>query len=87
MGCALGSLGELRAQGYGLDDARRDRALHGALGLRVGAELPLGEVLFVRVHGDVAAALTRTSFFLSNRAVWTSPPITAGLGLAVGASF
>jgi len=39
------------------------------------------------LHGDVTAPLTESKLEVDGRAVWTSPMLSAALGLGVAATF
>jgi len=87
MACALVGAGSLRVEGKEVDVPKRDQAFYAAVGGRVGAELPVYGRVFLRLHGDLAMALTRTTFFLGDQARWSSSPVHLGAGLALGRSF
>lgn len=86
-GCALLSGGAIRASGRDLPDSRQVSAPFLAVGARVGVDVPLGGVLSAGIHADVLAPITETILRVSSVAVWTSPPISAALGLTIGARF
>jgi hypothetical protein len=87
MACAIAGAGSLRVEGKEVDEPKRDQAFYAALGGRVGAEIPVYGSMFLRLHGDLAMALTRTTFFLSDQARWSSSPVHLGAGLALGRFF
>jgi hypothetical protein len=86
-GCALLSAGELRASARGLAMPQQVTAPFLAVGARVGLEVPLGSILSAGAHADVLAPITETVLRVSGQAVWTSPAISAALGLTIGARF
>jgi hypothetical protein len=80
--CLVGSLGEVRASGSGVADPASSTALMAAAGGRLGAEIPLSEGLFLRLHGDLLANLSPPTLRL-NRAVadeWTAPYVAGVFG-------
>jgi hypothetical protein len=83
LGCALVSAGALAGQGRGLSQERTDRSPYIGAGARVGAELPLGPLLAVRLHADILASFTRTTLHVGDESVWTTPPTSGALGAAV----
>jgi hypothetical protein len=85
--CGFGSLGSLRAEGRGVDDAHSDQALHAAAGGRGLFAVPLGSTFELVANIDVAAALNRPRFQLDGSDVWRPGPVLALAGLGVGARF
>lgn len=85
--CILVAGGAMRASGHDLVDAQHVTVPFLAAGGRIAVELPTSGPLFVRLHADVLAPLTETVLRVSGTAVWSSPPVSAALGLAVGARF
>lgn len=85
--CPIGTLGVMRASGRSVTDPLQDTKFYAATGGRVAVELPLSSVLALRIHGDVLAALTQITLRLNGRDVWTSPPVSGGLGTALVATF
>ncbi len=86
-GCALLSAGAIRAASHDLAMPQQVSAPFVALGARVGLELPLGGILSAGVHADVLARITDVVLRVSGQPVWTSPAISAALGVTVGARF
>ena len=85
--CGFGSVGSLRAEGRGVDDARADQVLHVAAGGRGLLSVPLGSTFELLANVDVAAALNRPRFQLDGSDVWRPAPLMALAGLGVGARF
>jgi hypothetical protein len=87
LACALGSLGALRGVGSGVPEPRTDMTAFGAVGLRLGGEVPVGRVLALTASGDLAAMLPRAALDLRGSAVWTTSPAVATLRFGVVADF
>lgn len=85
MGCAVLTMGSLRAEGRDLDMPRQGQALVAAAGVRTGLSVSLSRVVFASLHGELSAALTQTTVLIDGRDQWTSPPFWGGFGLGFGA--
>jgi hypothetical protein len=85
--CALATLEALRGSGQDLDNAHQLTSLFAAVGGRALVEFPDTGSAAVRLHADVVSPLTRTTLKVGPDAVWTSPPVTAAVGLAVVVKF
>jgi hypothetical protein len=85
--CALVTAGALRAAGHGLVESRTVTLPYAAVGARVGLAIPLTGRLSLALHGDVTAPLTKSTLQVDGTAVWTSPILSAALGLGVAAIF
>ena len=85
--CALGTAGALRASGHGLVDARQVTLPYAAVGARLALAFPVSPRWSVRFHGDVTAPLTESKVVVDGDVVWTSPILSAALGLGVAANF
>jgi hypothetical protein len=85
-GCGLAVVGLLQAWGWGVAEAGSSGAPFVALGGRAGAEWPISPRLFVRVHVDVLANVTRASLAVDDQVVWSVPPAGGALGVALGTS-
>jgi hypothetical protein len=86
-GCALLSAGAIRASARDLDMPQQVSAPFLAVGARVGLQLPLGSIMSVGVHADLLAPLNELILRVSDKPVWTSPPIAGAFGLTIGARF
>jgi hypothetical protein len=86
-GCALLSVGQIRASSTGLAMPQQVTAPFLAAGARVGLELPLGSILTAGAHADVLAPVTETVLRVNGQPVWTSPAISGALGATIGARF
>jgi hypothetical protein len=84
--CLLGTVGALRGEGEGVSDPRRDTRLYAAAGGRIGVEVPLGRLVALRAHADLLAPVTQVTYQVNDRDVWTTPPVSAALGLGIAAS-
>jgi hypothetical protein len=87
LACALVSVGTLQGAGERVAQPRQESTFYAAAGARLGAELPLVRVLYLRVHLDLLATLTRTTLHLDDKPAWITPPVSGALGISVGASF
>ena len=85
--CALGTAGALRASGHGLVDARQVTLPYAAVGARLALAFPVSPRWSARLHGDVTAPLTESKVVVDGDVVWTSPILSAALGLGVAANF
>jgi hypothetical protein len=81
--CGVTSLGALLGRGVDLARTDRSTSLFAALGLRATADIKLHERLALRPYVEPMAVLSRTTLRVGRRDVWTSPPATFALGLAV----
>jgi hypothetical protein len=82
-GYTLLTAGALRAAGRGLDDARHVEAAFVAAGARAAYHRAIGR-LGLTLHLDLLVPLTETTLQVSGADVWTTPPVTASIGLKVG---
>jgi hypothetical protein len=87
LACALVSVGTLQGAGEQVDQPRQESTFFAATGARLGAEIPLVKRLYLRVHLDLLATLTRTTLHLDDKAAWITPPLSGDLGISVMASF
>ena len=81
-GCALASLVALRAAGRNLDDQRNVTITHVALGGRLFFEAPTGRLVAFHAHFDLLSPLSRSTLEVSGEPAWTTPTVSATLGLA-----
>lgn len=86
-GCALLSLGALRAVPHDLPGAESVTAASFAAGGRIFWELPWVEVLRVRLFLDLVAPLARSTISLDGQAIWRSPPVAGAAGAAATIGF
>jgi hypothetical protein len=84
--CALGLVGSFAEHGNA-PPVHGDSALFGEAGVRVGSEIDLTQRLFLDLHADGAAVLTRHSVILGGTKVFTVWPLTATAGLGAGFRF
>jgi hypothetical protein len=81
-GCPALLLGRYRAEG--LDVAPREAtALFAAVGLRVGAEIPVGSSIWAFIRGEGLVNLTRHELTMSEELLWRVPAL--GFTLSAGA--
>jgi hypothetical protein len=87
LACALGSVGVLRGAGSGIANARVDHAAFGAMGVRLGGEVPIGRILALTSSADFAATAPRIALHLRGREVWITAPASGTLRLGMVAHF
>jgi hypothetical protein len=87
--CLLASLGQVRASGSEVSAPSQGTALFAVVGARLGAELPLTEVLFLRVHADLLLDLDPLTVRLNNNDAeeWQAPIAAATLGAGLFVRF
>ncbi len=66
---------------------RKESTSHAAAGGRLGVEIPLSSVLFAQVGAEVLATLTRTTLYVDDEPMWTTPALFAALFGGIGATF
>ncbi len=76
--CGVGSLGLLRVQGFGVDDAHSPSSFAGKAGLRLAFDEPLSQRWTIAGHVDGLATLTPRTVYLN-----AMPGLSVGLDLAV----
>jgi hypothetical protein len=86
-GCLLGTFGGMRATGELVANPLRETKFYAATGGRIALEFPITDTFALRTHADVVATLTQITLRLNDRDVWTTPPVSAGLGVALAAGF
>jgi len=87
-GCVAGSAGVITASSSGVAQPGTDRAVYGAIGPRVGAELPVSTHLGVRASVDLGVPLVDHSFVLAGVASTTAyTPFPVWVAVAVGAAY
>ncbi len=85
--CVVFTAGALRAQGRGLAEARHITRPYVAAGARLAYALPLSRRLSLLLHADVTTPLAITELQVDYVGKWTTPPVAAALGIALGMSF
>lgn len=83
-GCALGTLGQLSAEGKSLFVSRADDSLYALAGARVGIAVPITERVDVRAQMDALYALTPRPLRIDGQDAYTMPRISGGIGVGVG---
>jgi hypothetical protein len=84
-GCALGAFGAMRGEHVDLE--QRDSVPFVALGARAAAEVPIYEVVGLRIFADLLAPLIRTGVIVRGQEVWRAPVVQGAIGLAVQGDF
>jgi len=85
--CAVGSLGPLRVEGFGVDEARSPSSVLAKAGLRLILEQPLSRRFAVRLRADGLGTLTPATVYLNDVSVWTTPRLALGLGTDLAVRF
>ena len=85
--CALGKAGELRVAGDAIDVPRTSAAILVQTGARLGVTQRVGQRVAVVLHGDGLVLLTRGVVTIDGMAVWTTPRVSAQLGLDLAIRF
>ena len=86
-GCARGSIGRLQADGVDISDPGSSGAIWAAMGVRAGAEIPLGRVFALRIAADGDALLTRYALRIGGATRFRYSAVAGDLGLAAVAIF
>jgi hypothetical protein len=86
-GCLLATVALLRGSGQDLVDPREETTSLVAFGARTMIEVPGGSWIAFRAHLDLLSPLVRTTLKVGGEPVWTSPPVSAALGVAAVARF
>ena len=55
--------------------------------MRLGTEIHLVKFLYLRIHLDVLATLTRTTLHIDGKDAWTTPQASGALGISLAANF
>ena len=84
--CGRGSIGALSAKGLDVSSPRASTVPWAELGGRIGYELPLGDVLALRLHLDGGVVLLRYAFSVARQTVFEHPPFHGGLGIGLAAA-
>jgi hypothetical protein len=87
LGCALAIGGLLHGAGEGVSDARAATGPWLALGARLGAQFALAPTLALELRADAVVPVVRTRLLVGASAVWTTPAVSAALGLALTRTF
>jgi len=85
--CALAKVGELRVAGDAVDVPRTSAAILVQTGARLGVTQAVGRRVDVVLHGDGLVLLTRGVVTIDGMAVWTTPRVSAQLGLDLAIRF
>lgn len=83
--CAVGRVGRLAVQGFGVDEPRRSSGTVSWLGLKTLAGVPLSHRIRFGWQADVTHAVSGYAVTLRETTVWTMPPfaITTGIFLSL----
>ncbi len=87
VGCGVGSGGVFAANGSGFEDPRAvPLSPHGAVGARIGLEVPVGSGFHVVGAVEGSVPVTRVTLTdIAGAALWTTPRMAAGLSLGLAA--
>ncbi len=85
--CAILAVGSMRAQSTGVSLPAIDYALYAHAGIRGAVAVPLSPMFAIRPTLDGFAALSRPSVELNGQTIWSTPPISGTLGVALLVDF
>jgi len=85
-GCVVGSAGALSSDAE-KGSPKNDSSFHLAVGPRLGVVVPLTGILSLQAYGEVPFVLTRTTVHVDGDEVWTTPLVSALLGLGLEVRF
>ena len=84
--CGLASIGAVTAEGSGAtEETGSASSVYVALGARAALDQPLSSAFSLRVHADALAPATRTTVRAGDIVLWTTPALSAALGIALAA--
>ena len=83
--CVVGTLGFLRASGFGVDAPASPVGLTGQAGARLAATRTLGGHLFLTARVEGLVTPVARTVMLNETPVWTTPRLAATAGLDLGA--
>jgi hypothetical protein len=86
-GCAIAKASELRVEGLGLDRPKRASGIVAQAGLRLAANIGLGNSWLVAIHLDGLGLLAPCVVELNNVHVWEMPRLSALAGVDLAARF
>jgi hypothetical protein len=87
LACAIIAAGALQGTGVGVAEPRKETTLYVAAGARLGARVRVAGPLSVGAHLDLLGTPTRTALRIDDRDVWTTPPLSAALGVGFFGTF
>jgi hypothetical protein len=82
-GCLLLGLGADQASGQGLAPSLHRASPYAALGARAFTDLPLTRALRLQPRVEAWAPTTRTTLIAAEQTVWTTPPLSLAVGIAL----
>jgi hypothetical protein len=85
--CLVGSVGAIRGEGSAVAFPARASGAYGAVGARAMVQFELSKAIWLRPLFEVDAPITRMTLRLQGFDAWTTPAVSATLGLAAGATF
>jgi hypothetical protein len=86
-GCLLASVAVMRGSALDLENPRQVSTPVLAFGARTLVELPRTGAISFRAHIDLLSPIVRTTLRVGGEPVWTSPPLSAALGLSATVRF
>lgn len=85
--CLTGSLGRLEASGFGVDKPASPAGSFSELGARLGARHDFGERYFAAARVEGLVLLSPSTVTLNDTVAWTTPRVSALIGLDFGVNF
>ncbi|WP_394825191.1 hypothetical protein [Pendulispora albinea] len=83
LGCAVGRIGAFQGRAPDVVRPSLGTSTFGAVGLRGGYALSITKIVAIRAAIEGALPLVRTTLKIDGTGVWTAPPGTAGVDLAL----
>ena len=85
--CPIGVLGQLRVDGFGVDDVRSPTSITARAGLRLAVEQSLSNRIAIVLAADGLGMLTPRTAYLNNLPVWTTPALAFTLAIEFATRF
>ena len=85
--CAVGAVGRMRVEGFGVDDVRSPSSITAEGGLRLVFEQPLSARFALAVHADGLASLTSRTVYVNDMPVWTTRTLAFSVGIDLAVLF
>jgi hypothetical protein len=85
--CTVFGAGSLRGTGEGAATTFNEMTFYATAGPRAGVEWAPSSAFALVAHADLLAVLTRTELRINGVPLWTTPPVTAGIGLRIVGRF
>ncbi len=87
LACAIGQAGAMQVSSEGVAIARSTSLVWLAAGLRLGVEVPIERLTFLRIRSDLVGDLEPARLRLNDAVAWSAPAVAASFGADVVAHF